>query len=63
MFHRQNNTKPVEKISNASESKYRKKNDEIDRILFLITIRIRQGTRGAPREARCECNDQIELCG
>jgi len=28
-----------------------------------LQCNIRQGTRGAPREARCECNDQIELCG
>lgn len=26
-------------------------------------LRIRTDNRGVPREARCECNDQVEMCG
>lgn len=27
------------------------------------TFRVRTDQRGGVREARCECNDQVELCG
>lgn len=30
--------------------------------IFFI-VRIRTDSRGVPREARCECNDQVEMCG
>lgn len=26
-------------------------------------FRIRHDQRGGAREARCECNDQVEMCG
>jgi hypothetical protein len=29
---------------------------------FLIHS-LRKDNRGASREARCECNDQVEMCG
>jgi len=28
-----------------------------------LQCKLRKDTRGAPREARCECNDQVEMCG
>jgi len=28
-----------------------------------LQCRIRTDTRGGPREARCECNEQVEMCG
>jgi len=30
---------------------------------FFLIYRIRKDNRGASREARCECNDQVEVCG
>jgi len=28
-----------------------------------LECKLRKDSRGAPREARCECNDQVEMCG
>lgn len=28
-----------------------------------LQCKIRKDSRGIPREARCECNDQVEMCG
>ena len=36
---------------------------EISAIVRVCVIRLRKDSRGAPREARCECNDQVEMCG
>ena len=58
MSHQVNSTKPVEKIFNASKESHTKRFPSV----FFI-VRIRTDSRGVPREARCECNDQVEMCG
>jgi hypothetical protein len=58
MYQQVNNMKDVEKIFNASKNRF---NFVVIRCCFVH--RIRMNTRGAPREARCECNDQVEMCG
>jgi len=29
----------------------------------FLSSRIHKDNRGVPGEARCECNDQVEMCG
>ena len=55
---RANSTKLVEKISSASKTS-ECDGDREERKIF----RIRHDQRGGAREARCECNDQVEMCG
>lgn len=62
MSHQVNSTKLAEKIFNASKASHTKRFSRYSWVDFLI-VRIRTDSRGVPREARCECNDQVEMCG